>query len=164
MVGSYGKGDISSLFSTSFSISLIATGETAVGSLNMGLGGLALQEVGKGENVGMAPEKNEAKSEKGSYKQGVVEGEMEEVMSDISMDKQTNKGFGGSTNASNTEALSAKKSSLVQKRKEGEEEAEEEEMGKVEGKKRAPSICSCEYDFYHSRNIHNNTSMERQKK
>ena len=162
MLGSYGKGDISSLFSTSFSMSLIATGKTAVGSLNMGLGGLALQEVGKGENVGMAPKKNEAKSEKGSYKQGVVEGEMEEVMSNASMDKQTNKGFGGSAKASNTGALSAKKSSLVQKRMEGEEE--EEEMGKVEGKKRAPSICSCEYDFYHSRNIHNNTSMERQKK
>ena len=38
-------------------------------------------------------------------------------------------------------------------------------MGKKEEKKRAPSICSCqELSFYHSRNLHANTSLERKKK
>ena len=31
-------------------------------------------------------------------------------------------------------------------------------------KKKAPSICSCDLDFYHSRNLHAHTSLERQEK
>ena len=133
--------------------------------MNVGLGGLALQEVGRGEKVGMAP-----KNDKGRNSEGVAgEDMMEEVKSNTSMDKvskvsggaaKVNKGFGGSAKASNTGAVSAKKSSLVENGK----EEEEAEVAKVEGKKRAPSICSCEYEFYHSRNLHAKSSMERQKK
>ena len=113
------------------------------------MGGLALQE------VGMAPKKSEeVMSEKRSNKEEVIRGNKEDVKSNTSMDK----GFGGDNKVNNTGALSAKKSSLV----EGGEE-EEEELAKVEKKKRAPSICSCEYEFYHSRNLHQNTSIERQK-
>ena len=108
-------------------------------SLNVGLGGLSLKEVG----MGQTPKKNAAKSEK--------EGNKEDVKSNTSM------GFGGSARASNTGAVSAKKSSLVEK---GNEEAEV--VKDVEEKKRAPSICSCEFEFYHSRNLHANTSMERE--
>ena len=123
--------------------------------LNVRLGGLALQE------VGMAPTKNEAKSDKGSYQEGVMGGNMEEsedVKSNTSMGK-VNKGFGGSARASNTEDVSAENGSLVEK---GKKEAEV--VKDVEEKERAPSICSCEWDFYHSRNLHAKTSMERQKK
>ena len=77
---------------------------------------------------------------------------MEDVKSNTSMDKLGNKGFGGSANAKNT----AEKSSLV----EGEKE---EEADKGKEKKRAPSICSCEYEFHHSKNLHQYTSMQRQK-
>ena len=31
-------------------------------------------------------------------------------------------------------------------------------------KKKAPSICSCDLDFYHSRNLHAHTTLERQEK
>ena len=100
----------------------------------------------------MAPKKSEeAMSEKRSYEDVVIRENMEDVKSNASMDK-VNKGFGGDYKVNNTEALSTKKSSLV---------GEKEEEAKV--KKRAPSICSCEYEFYHSRNLHQNTSMERQK-
>merc|ERR1719460_3209555 len=120
---------------------LCHAGKTAVESLNMGMGGLALQE------VGMAPQM----SEKMSNKEEVMGENMEDVKSNTSMDK-VNKGFGGD----NSGSLSAKKSSLVEGGKE-----KEEELAKVnkEKKKRAPSICSCEYEFYHSRNLHQNTSM-----
>ena len=128
--------------------------------LNVGLSGLALKEVGAGKKMGMAPKKNEAKSDivtdEGGYKEGEMGGNMEEsgdVKSNTSM------GFGGSARASNTEDVSAEKSSLVEK---GKKEAEV--VKDVEEKERAPSICSCEWDFYHSRNLHAKTSMERQKK
>ena len=115
-------------------------------SLNLGLGGLSLKVVG----MGQAPEKNEAMSEKKRNK--------EDVKSSSSMDK-VNKGFGDSAKASNTGGMLTKKSSLVEN-----EKNEAEVVKDVEEKKRAPSICSCEYEFYHSRNLHANTSMERQKK
>ena len=130
-------------------------------SLNAGLAGLAFKEVGRGKKVGMAPKKNDARSDKGSYKENVMGENMEEledVKSNTSMGK-VNVGFGGSTRASNSGAVTAKKSSLVEK---GNEEAEV--VKDVEEKKRAPSICSCEFEFYHSRNLHANTSMERHKK
>ena len=133
--------------------------------LNEGLGGLALEEVEAGKKMGMAPKKNEAKSDivtdEGSYKEGEMGGNMEEsgdVKSNTSMGK-VNKGFGGSARASNTEDVSAENGSLVEK---GKKEAEV--VKDVEEKERAPSICSCEWDFYHSRNLHAKTSMERQKK
>ena len=131
--------------------------------LNEGLGGLTLEEVGAGKKMGMAPKKNEAKSDivtdEGSYKEGEMGGNMEEsgdVKSNTSMGK-VNKGFGGSARASNTGAVSFKEGSLVEKGK-------KEVVKDVEEKERAPSICSCEWDFYHSRNLHAKTSMERQKK
>ena len=131
--------------------------------LSVGLDGLALKEVGAGKKMGMALKKNEARSdivtEEGSYKEGEMGGNMEEsgdVKSNTAMGK-VNKGFGGSARASNTGAVSAKKSILVEKGK-------KEVVKDVEEKERAPSICSCEWDFYHSRNLHAKTSMERQKK
>ena len=131
--------------------------------LKEGLDGLALEEVGAGKKMGMAPKKNEAKSDivtdEGSYKEGEMGGNMEEsgdVKSNTSMGK-VNKGFGGSARARNTEDVSAEKSSLVEKGK-------KEVVKDVEEKERAPSICSCEWDFYHSRNLHASTSMERQRK
>ena len=103
----------------------------------------------------MAPKKSdEAMSEKRSNKEEVIGENMEDVKSNTSMDK-VNRGFGGD----NSGSLSAKKSSLV----EGGKEKEVEVDRLKEEKKRAPSICSCEYEFYHSRNLHQNTSMERQK-
>ena len=45
------------------------------------------------------------------------------------------------------------------------DEKEAEVLKDMEEKKRAPSICSCqELSFYHSRNLHANTSLERKKK
>ena len=46
------------------------------------------------------------------------------------------------------------------------EEEEEDVMVAVvpRSKKKAPSICSCDLDFYHSRNLHAHTSLERQEK
>lgn len=122
--------------------------------LNVGLSGLALKEVGAGKKMGMAPKKNEAKSDIVTEEEGEMGGNMEEsgdVKSNTSM------GFGGSARASNTGAVSAKKSILVEKGK-------KEVVKDVEEKERAPSICSCEWDFYHSRNLHASTSMERQRK
>ena len=131
--------------------------------LSVGLDGLALKEVGAGKKMGIALKKNEARSdivtEEGSYKEGEMGGNMEElgdVKGNTSMGK-VNKGFGGSARASNTGAVSAKKSILVEKGK-------KEVVKDVEEKERAPSICSCEWDFYHSRNLHASTSMERQRK
>jgi len=45
-------------------------------------------------------------------------------------------------------------------------EEEEELMVAVvpRSKKKAPSICSCDLDFYHSRNLHAHTTLERQEK
>ena len=45
-------------------------------------------------------------------------------------------------------------------------EEEEDVMVAVvpRSKKKAPSICSCDLDFYHSRNLHAHTSLERQEK
>ena len=133
--------------------------------LSVGLDGLALKEVGAGKKMGIALKKNEARSdivtEEGSYKEGEMGGNMEElgdVKGNTSMGK-VNKGFGGSARASNTEDVSAENGSLVEK---GKQEAEV--VKDVEEKERAPSICSCEWDFYHSRNLHAKTSMERQKK
>ena len=127
--------------------------------LNVGLSGLALKEVGAGKKMGMAPKKNEAKSDIVTEEEGEMGGNMEEsgdVKSNTSMGK-VNKGFGGSARASNTGAVSFKEGSLVEKGK-------KEVVKDVEEKERAPSICSCEWDFYHSRNLHAKTSMERQKK
>ena len=133
--------------------------------LSVGLDGLALKEVGAGKKMGIALKKNEARSdivtEEGSYKEGEMGGNMEElgdVKGNTSMGK-VNKGFGGSARASNTEDVSAENGSLVEK---GKQEAEV--VKDVEEKERAPSICSCEWDFYHSRNLHASTSMERQRK
>ena len=46
------------------------------------------------------------------------------------------------------------------------EEEEEDVMVAVvpRSKKKAPSICSCDLDFYHSRNLHAHTTLERQEK
>ena len=82
--------------------------------LNEGLGGLTLEEVGAGKKMGMAPKKNEAKSDIVTEEEGEMGGNMEEsgdVKSNTSM------GFGGSARASNTGAVSAKKSILVEKGK-----------------------------------------------
>ena len=82
--------------------------------LNEGLGGLALEEVEAGKKMGMAPKKNEAKSDIVTEEEGEMGGNMEEsgdVKSNTSM------GFGGSARASNTGAVSAKKSILVEKGK-----------------------------------------------
>jgi len=117
-------------------------GKAVVESLSLGMDGLELHE------VGMGPKNGEPTNDKRSSMEDV----MEDVKSNNSMDKET-KGFGGS--ADNTGALPAKKSSLVK--------GEKEEVAKEKDKKRAPSICSCEFEFHHSRNLHQYTSMQRQK-
>ena len=109
----------------------------------------------------MRGKKRRVRNGKGGIGEGEMGGKMVEsgdVKSNTSMGK-VNKGFGGSARASNAEDMSAEKSSLVEK---GKKEAEV--VKDVEEKERAPSICSCEWDFYHSRNLHAKTSMERQKK
>ena len=58
------------------------------------------------------------------------------------------------------------KTSVVEESKAVEEEEEEDVMVAVvpRSKKKAPSICSCDLDFYHSRNLHAHTTLERQEK
>ena len=56
------------------------------------------------------------------------------------------------------------KKSLVEETKAVEEEKEMMVAVVPRSKKKAPSICSCDLDFYHSRNLHAHTSLERQEK
>ena len=65
----------------------------------------------------------------------------------------------------NTAAVLDKKN-VVEETKAVEEEEEEDLMVAVvpRSKKKAPSICSCDLDFYHSRNLHAHTTLERQEK
>ena len=106
-------------------------------SLNVGLEGPALMEVG----MGQAAKENEVKSET-----------KEDVKSNTSTDK-VNKKFRGSAKGRNTGAMSAKKSILVEGEVGGEEVMEQ-------GEKKAPSICSCDLEFYNSKNLHANTSLK----
>ena len=66
---------------------------------------------------------------------------------------------------SNTAPVVDKKN-VVEETKAVEEEEEEDLMVAVvpRSKKKAPSICSCDLDFYHSRNLHAHTTLERQEK
>ena len=66
---------------------------------------------------------------------------------------------------SNTAPVFDKKN-VVEETKAVEEEEEEDLMVAVvpRSKKKAPSICSCDLDFYHSRNLHAHTTLERQEK
>ena len=57
------------------------------------------------------------------------------------------------------------KKSVVEETKAVEEEEEDLMVAVVpRSKKKAPSICSCDLDFYHSRNLHAHTALERQEK
>ena len=66
---------------------------------------------------------------------------------------------------SNTAPVVDKKN-VAEESKAVKEEEEEDVMVAVvpRSKKKAPSICSCDLDFYHSRNLHAHTSLERQEK
>ena len=64
---------------------------------------------------------------------------------------------------SNTAPVVDKKN-LVEESKAVEEEKEMMVAVVPRSKKKAPSICSCDLDFYHSRNLHAHTSLERQEK
>ena len=65
---------------------------------------------------------------------------------------------------SNTAPVFDKKN-VVEESKAVEEEEEDVMVAVVpRSKKKAPSICSCDLDFYHSRNLHAHTSLERQEK
>ena len=65
---------------------------------------------------------------------------------------------------SNTEPVFDKKN-VVEESKAVEEEEEDMMVAVVpRSKKKAPSICSCDLDFYHSRNLHAHTTLERQEK
>ena len=67
---------------------------------------------------------------------------------------------------SNTAPVFDKKNVVEESKVVEEEEAEEDLMVAVvpRSKKKAPSICSCDLDFYHSRNLHAHTTLERQEK
>ena len=56
------------------------------------------------------------------------------------------------------------KKNRVEETKAVEEEKEMMVAVVPRSKKKAPSICSCDLDFYHSRNLHAHTSLERQEK
>ena len=65
---------------------------------------------------------------------------------------------------SNTAPVFDKKN-VVEETKAVEEEEEDMMVAVVpRSKKKAPSICSCDLDFYHSRNLHAHTTLERQEK
>ena len=65
---------------------------------------------------------------------------------------------------SNTAPVFDKKN-VVEESKAVEEEGEDMMVAVVpRSKKKAPSICSCDLDFYHSRNLHAHTTLERQEK
>ena len=64
---------------------------------------------------------------------------------------------------SNTAPVFDKKN-VVEETKAVEEEKEMMVAVVPRSKKKAPSICSCDLDFYHSRNLHAHTSLERQEK
>ena len=64
---------------------------------------------------------------------------------------------------SNTAPVVDKKN-LVEESKAVEEEKEMMVAVVPRSKKKAPSICSCDPDFYHSRNLHAHTTLERQEK
>ena len=65
---------------------------------------------------------------------------------------------------SNTAPVFDKKN-VVEESKAVEEEEEDLMVAVVpRSKKKAPSICSCDLDFYHSRNLHAHTTLERQEK
>ena len=66
---------------------------------------------------------------------------------------------------SNTAPVFDKKN-VVEETKAVEGEEEEDLMVAVvpRSKKKASSICSCDLDFYHSRNLHAHTTLERQEK
>ena len=65
---------------------------------------------------------------------------------------------------SNTAPVFDKKN-VVEETKAAEEEEEDLMVAVVpRSKKKAPSICSCDLDFYHSRNLHAHTTLERQEK
>ena len=64
---------------------------------------------------------------------------------------------------SNTAPVFDKKN-VVEESKAVEEEEEDVMVAVVpRSKKKAPSICSCDLDFYHSRNLHAHTTLEREK-
>ena len=130
----------------------------------MGLGAREAMRLVK--EVGMEQMKEaisllEENSDKGSRKTDVMQGNIEDVKRGVSVDK-INKSSGGDAKASSTGAkklgddifrttagLPAVGASRVSEKKE-----EVERM-------RAPSICSCEYEFFHSRLLHQHSSLQK---
>ena len=110
----------------------------------------------------------EEKSDEGSRKTDAMQGNTEDVKSGVSVDK-INKSYGGDAKTGNTGVSSAKKwgedifrttaglpavgASRVSEKK--------EEVGVNVERMRAPSICSCEYEFFHSRLLHEHSSLQK---
>ena len=65
---------------------------------------------------------------------------------------------------SNTAPVFDKKNVVEEETKAVEEEEDLMVAVVPRSKKKAPSICSCDLDFYHSRNLHAHTTLERQEK
>ena len=134
----------------------------------MGLGAREAMRLVK--EVGMVQMKEaisllEEDSDKGSRKTDVMQGNIEDVKRGVSVDK-INKSSGGDAKASSTGAkkwgddifrttagLPAVGASRVSEKK--------EEAGVNVGRMRAPSICSCEYEFFHSRLLHQHSSLQK---
>ena len=144
------------------------TGEVSSESMEQEMGGVQLEEfdqmgvgtmdeaddVGEGESPmegyeGYVP--YDKKSVKMESKDKTVESKK------VNMSK-TKSGL-----VSNTAPVVDKKN-LVEESKAVEEEKEMMVAVVPRSKKKAPSICSCDLDFYHSRNLHAHTSLERQEK
>ena len=103
----------------------------------------------------------EEDSDKGSRKTDVMQGNIEDVKRGVSVDK-INKSSGGDAKASSTGAkkwgddiqmMPAVGASRVSEKK--------EEVGVNVERMRAPSICSCEYEFFHSRLLHEHSSLQK---
>ena len=104
-------------------------------SMEMGMGDLTLKEVGMGKAVGMG-QPNE-KIDEGSKKEGNT---------------------GASSATLGLEPLVGKEDEVEAKEEEGGKEEEVNEMESI------PSICSCDFKFYHSRLLHEMSESPLKKK
>ena len=111
----------------------------------------------------------EEKSDEGSRKTDAMQGNTEDVKSGVSVDK-INKSYGGDAKTGNTGVSSAKKwgedifrttAGLPAVGAFGVEGVKKEEVEVNGERKRAPSICSCEYEFFHSRLLHEHSSLQK---
>ena len=133
----------------------------------MGLGAREAMRLVK--EVGMEQMKEaisllEEKSDEGSRKTDAMQGNTEDVKSGVSMDK-INKSSGGNAGVSSAkkwgEDIFRTTAGLPAVGAFGVEGVKKEEVEVNGERKRAPSICSCEYEFFHSRLLHEHSSLQK---